>query len=540
MKFTYVPRLGVAAALLLSATACEKNLLDQVNPNLPTVESSWQTSDDAVRASVACYAGLQGLGMYRRWLSFAYDIRDDIGFSQSPWGELRDFTRFVQNNYDFEVSNNLWRDHYRTIFRCNQVIDRVPTIQGMDAALQLRLVAEARFLRALSYFNLVSLYGNVPLALTYSTELSQATPQGTEATVWAQIISDLQAAQPDLPATYTGTDLGRATRGAATTLLGKAYMQNRRWADAQVQFAQVISAGTYRLTAAYTDNFRHTSENNSESIFEVQFSDINRGGNDAAGGPTATSSQGFQRPQFWGVPSTPGQVGSTGYNDGEVRPWLVNEFLREGTAAGQRDPRLAATVFYNRRDQTQFPAALPADADTLAYGVGFLSRYRSTSDDPTGTTARTQRARVYWRKYQSDYYRAFEDLDSPNNFRVMRYADVLLLQAEALNEQNQPSAAAPLINQVRQRAGLAPLPVGALTQAALRTQLMHERATELAGEGVRWFDLQRWGLLDNQAGIAQLRAHDDDFSNFTVGRARLLPLPQADVDLLRLTQNPGY
>jgi len=531
----------MAAALLLSATACEKNLLDQVNPNLPTVESSWQTSDDAVRASVACYAGLQGLGMYRRWLSFTLDLRDDIGFSQSPWGELRDFTRFVQNNYDFEVSNNLWRDHYRTIFRCNQVIDRVPGISGMDATLQRRIVAEARFLRALSYFNLVSLYGSVPLALTYSTELSQATPQGTETQVWDQIISDLQAAQPDLPATYAGADLGRATKGAATTLLGKVYMQNRRWADAQAQFAQVISAGTYQLTAAYTDNFRHTSENNSESIFEVQFSDINRGGNDASGGPTATTSQGFQRPQFWGVPATPGQIGSTGYNDGEVRPWIVNEFLREPTTAGQRDPRLAATVFYNRRDQAQFPTALPADADTLAFGVGFLSRYHSIPvDDPTGAAARTQRARVYWRKYQSDYYRTFEDFDSPNNFRVMRYADVLLLQAEALNEQNQPAAAAPLINQVRQRAGLAPLAAGTLTQAALRTQLMHERATELAGEGVRWFDLQRWGLLDNQAGVSQLAAHDADFTTFRPGISRRLPLPQADVDLLRLTQNPGY
>lgn len=539
MKVSILTRLGLAGALLLSATACEKNLLDQVNPNLPTVEVYWQSSDDAVRASIGCYAGLQGLGMYRRWLNFAFDIRDDIGFSQSPWGELRDFTRFVQNNYDFEVSNNLWRDHYRTIFRCNQVIDRVPTIQGMDATLQRRIVAEARFLRALSYFNLASLYGNVPLAIAYTTELNQTTPQGTEAQVWAQIISDLQAAQPDLPATYTGADLGRATKGAATTLLGKAYMQNRRWAEAQAQFAQVIGSGTYQLTPAYTDNFRHTSENNSESIFEVQFSDINRGGNDAAGGPTATSSQGFQRPQFWGVPSTPGQVGSTGYNDGEVRPWIVNEFLREATSTGQRDPRLAATVFYNRRDQTQFPSALPADADTLAYGVGFLSRYHSTTDDPTGAAARTQRARVYWRKYQSDYYRTFEDFDSPNNFRVMRYADVLLLQAEALNEQNQTTAAVPLINQVRQRAGLTPL-AGAFTQATLRTQLMHERATELAGEGVRWFDLQRWGLLNDQTGISQLRAHDDDFSNFVAGKTRLLPLPQADVDLLRLQQNPGY
>jgi hypothetical protein len=528
MKASFITRLGLAGTLLLSAAGCEKNLLDQVNPNLPTVESSWKTSDDAVRASTACYAGLQGLGMYRRWLNFALDLRDDIGFSQSPWGELADFTRFVQQNYDFEVSNNIWRDHYRTIFRCNQVLDRVPTITNMDATLQKRVLAEAKFLRALSYFNLVSLYGNVPLALTYTTELNQSIPQGTEATVWAQVIKDLQEAAPDLPAAYSASDVGRATKGAAQALLGKAYMQNKRWADAQAQFALVIGAGTYGLTSNYTDNFRHTSENNSESIFEVQFSDAKKGGNDSGGGPDATSSQGGQRSQFWGVPGY-------GFNDGEVRPWLVREFLKEATTGGQRDPRLAATVFYNRFNQKNFPSALPVDNDRGVYGSGnYETRYAGDS---------TVLGRVFWRKYQTDYYRTFEDFDSPINQRVIRYADVLLLQAEALNEQGQTALAVPLINQVRQRTsvGLPALSAGSFTQASLRTQLMHERATELAGEGVRWFDLQRWGLLDTQAGVDQLKTtRDPQFNTFVVGKSRLLPLPQADVDLLRLQQNPGY
>ena len=537
MKSFNFKLLGLAGTLLAGATGCEHKLLDQVNPNLPTTASFWKNSDDAVKGSTACYAGLQGLGMYRRWLNFAFDLRDDTGFSQSPWGELADFTHFIQTNYNFEVSSNIWRDHYRTIYRCNQVVDNVPTIPGMDATLQKRVVAEAKFLRALSYFNLVSLYGNVPLPLASTIDLNTPPPQASEAQVWAQVIKDLQEAQPDLPASYTGADLGRATKGAATTLLGKAYMQNKRWADASAQFAQVIGAGTYRLTNAYTDNFRHTSENNSESIFEVQFSDVNKGGNDAAGGPEASSSQGGQRSQFWGIPGTPAtqtlpSYSGAGFGDGEVRPWVVREFLREPTATGARDPRLAATVFYNRRDRAQFPTALPSDADTLVYGVGFLTRY---------TRDARNRARVYWRKYQTDYYRTSEDFDSPINQRVMRYADVLLLQAEALNEQNQTTAAVALINQVRQRPSVNLLPLGAgFTQAALRTQLMHERAAELTGEGVRWFDLQRWGLLDTQAGLDQLKARDPDFNGFMVGKSRLLPLVQTDVDLGKLTQNPGY
>ncbi|TGE28550.1 RagB/SusD family nutrient uptake outer membrane protein [Hymenobacter metallicola] len=526
MKSTFLTRLGLAGALLLSLAACEKNLLEQVNPNLPTTESSWKTSDDAVRASTACYAGLQGLGMYRRWLNFAFDLRDDTGFSQSPWGELADFTKFVQTNYNFEVSQHIWRDHYRTIYRCNQVIAYVPAIQGMEAGLQRRVVAEARFLRALSYFNLVSLYGNVPLALAPPSDLNQVYPQGNEAQVWDQIISDLQAAQPDLPETYTGNNVGRATKGAATTLLGKAYMQNKRWAEAQAQFAQVIS-GPYDLMPAYTDNFRHTTENNKESIFEVQFSDVNKGGNDAGGGPDATSSQGGQRSKFWGVPAP---FGALGFNDGEVRPWVVREMLLEPTATGQRDPRLAATVFYNRRDLTQFPTTRIADADTLVYGVGFLTRYGRDARD---------RARIYWRKYQTDYYRSEEDFDSPVNHRVMRFADVLLLQAEALNEQGNTLAAIPLVNRVRRRAGLTDLPA-TLSKEALRTQLMHERVTELTGEGQRWFDLQRWDMLTDPAKVNQLKANDPDFNNFIIGKSRLLPLVQTDVDLGRLQQNPMW
>ncbi|MCC3151959.1 RagB/SusD family nutrient uptake outer membrane protein [Hymenobacter sp. BT770] len=518
MKFSKYIRLVLAGSVLLTAAACQKDPLDQVNPNVPTTASFWKTSDDAVKGVNAAYSGLQQLGTYRRWLNFAFDTRSDDSFSQSPWGELLDWNRFVQVNYDFEVSQNIWRDHYRAIFRTNQVLDNVPGIAGMDATLQKRVLAEARFLRALYYYNLVALYGNVPLVLKAGATLETNAAQATEAQVWDQIIADLKAAQPDLPASYTGTDLGRATRGAATTLLGKAYMQNRRWADAQAEFAKVIGT-TYSLTPNYTDNFRHTTENNSESIFEVQFNDDKLGGND---GDDATSSEGGQRSQFWGAPNAGGFV------DAEVRPWVVNEFLKEGTVSGQRDPRLAATVFYNRR---LFATTLPLDADTLVYGRGFLARYAGNARD---------RSRTYWRKYQTDYYRNFENFDSPINQRVMRYADVLLLQAEALNETGNTAGAVPLINQVRQRAGLAPLVAANFTQATLRTQLMHERVTELTGEEQRWFDLKRWGLLESQAGIDQLKARDDHFSTFQLNKSRLLPLPRTDVDLLRLTQNPGY
>jgi hypothetical protein len=523
MKFANVKMLGLAGGLLLGATSCQKDILDQVNPNLATTASFWANGTDATKGTLAAYSGLQQVGTYRRWLNFALDIRDDEGFSQSPWNELRDFNRFIIGNYDFEVNLTIYRDHYRGIWRCNQVIDYVPGITGMDATQQKQNVAEAKFIRALLYFNMVSLYGKVPLVTKATTDVSTLAPQATsEAQVWDLVYSDLLAAIPDLPTSYSGNDVGRATQYAAITLLGKAYMQNKRWADASAQFAKVI--GKFQLTNAYVDNFRHTSENNSESIFEVQYTDAKRGGNDQ---DDATSSEGGQRSQFFGVPGF-------GFNDGEVRPWVVNEFLKEGTTSGQRDPRLAATVFYNRFDQAQFPSTLPVDNDRGVYNSGnFETRYANDARNL---------ARVYWRKYQTDYYRTFEDFDSPINQRIMRYADVLLMQAEALNEQGQTAAAVPFINQVRQRAstGLAPLSASAFTQASLRTQIMHERVTELTGEGTRWFDLRRWGYFDTQDGINTLAARDAEYASFKLNKSYLLPIPQTDIDLAKLTQNPGW
>jgi len=194
--------LTAASAVVLLATGCEKNLLEQNNPNLATTATFWKSSDDAVRASNACYAGLQAVGTYRRWFSFLYDGRDDTGWSQSPYTPLQEVTKFVQTDYNFEVSYSAYRDSYRTIDRCNQVLANVPGIE-MEAVLRTRIISEAYFLRALSYFNLVSLFGNVPLS-TQPGSLEYRPAQGTEAQVWALVISDLQAAigtdsTPNLP-----------------------------------------------------------------------------------------------------------------------------------------------------------------------------------------------------------------------------------------------------------------------------------------------------------------------------------------------------
>src|SRR3712207_5080898 len=171
--------------------------LDVTNPQQSS-ESFWKTSDDAERGLTAVYNALELLGVFGRWQAFANDIRSDIGTAQvSPWGDLANFNRFQLSNYDFEVNRELWTHNYELISRANLVVANVPGID-MNTALRDRLVGEAKFLRALAYFNLVTLFENVPLVVTPPTPTDRPATV-TAAETWAQIEKDLSEAAAALP-----------------------------------------------------------------------------------------------------------------------------------------------------------------------------------------------------------------------------------------------------------------------------------------------------------------------------------------------------
>ncbi|RZK32382.1 MAG: hypothetical protein EOO63_01545 [Hymenobacter sp.] len=170
------------AGTLAVATSCKKDLLDQSNPNTIPVTQYWSSADDANRGVIACYSGIQQYGVYDHCWQFMA-ARSDEFYSQSPYVELAVFTRFIQANNNFFISAYAWNDYYRTIYRTNQALNHIPTIT-MDATLKAQYVAEARFVRALMYFDLDSFFGNVPLILTESTVTTrahQATPAEIEA-----------------------------------------------------------------------------------------------------------------------------------------------------------------------------------------------------------------------------------------------------------------------------------------------------------------------------------------------------------------------
>jgi starch-binding outer membrane protein, SusD/RagB family len=500
--------------LLFISTACDDNL-DIVNPNQPTVEIYWQTADHAVKGVNAVYSTLHRGGI-SRWMPFYYIVRSDEGKSTSPATEIvNNMDIFLITDYNFWGANDIWRDNYVGIFRANQVITFVPDIQ-MEEDLKARVVGEAKFLRGMFYYHLVTLWGNVPLMLTPSTP-SDKPVSATIPEVWAQIEADLTDAVNSLPVSYANPDdLGRATKGAAQALLAKALMQQQKYDQALVPLEWLVEgegSTVYDLMPNYRDNFLVNTENNQESVFEWQFQ-LNPGENhdDDTDDRQDALNYGTSIAQFFG-PS------GIGWSDGEANRWMIDEFLEETTVGGERDPRLEASLLFDFTDED-------GPAETMIYGQTFEQRYGAGNQ------------RVWFRKFQNDHWKDFEGYNSPNNWRYIRYADVLLMYAEALNATGNTADAYQYVDRVRERAGLAPLSdvMPGLDEAAFLEQLKHERLVELSGEGQRWNDLARWGDLG-----PELADRDPGFNNFVVGKHELIPIPQLDIDFNpSLSQNPNW
>ncbi|QEC56102.1 RagB/SusD family nutrient uptake outer membrane protein [Flavisolibacter ginsenosidimutans] len=526
MKKTYFIIITVA----LWAMSCKKSELNIANPNQPTTQQFWQTANDAQLGVNAIYSTYHRAGL-SRWMHFLTIIRADEGFSTSPAPWIRNYyDLFNYENYNDGLITSLWYDCYTGINRCNQVLDNVPAI-NMDNTQKQQLLGEAKFMRGLFYYTLALHYGNVPVILHVpkpSEYYPSTTPQDG---VYAQAAQDFTDATTALPATYDASNKGRATKGAAYAMLGKVYMQQRKWQqakDALQWLAEGPGASNYNLVANYRDNFIETTENNSESVFEFQnaANPIDAFDNDAGDGdPNHTPDKlnyGTSIPPFF----APRPIGFT---DGQAFRWVVWEFLKESQTNGQRDPRVAATFLYDSTD-------VRGPNFTLVYGQTWTSRaYSNDLNDPIAVaTNRT----VYWRKFLDDATMNGEVFHSGNNYRYLRYADVLLLYAEALNALGQTTQAYTFVDKVRVRAGLKTLTAAmpGLSQQAFLTQLKHERITELSGEGHRWEDLIRWGDLS-----ASLSSKDPAFVNFKTGKNEVLPIPQFDLDNNpNLKQNPGY
>jgi len=477
MKRIFLLTLGFS----LSLTACKDSFVELAPIAQASTATFYKTESDLLNALNGAYGALQFSGQYGQFYVVGDIPSDDttpvLSGSVTDQDEFDKF--YLRTTNPFLATR--WADGYRGIYRTNVVIDRSPGIT-MDEGLKARVVGEAKFLRALMYFNLVRVFGDVPLVLKEIVDPQEGYTFGrSPATeVYAQIQKDLTEAEAVLPVTNTAANVGRATKGAAQALLGKVLLTQRKFGEAAAKLKQVIDAGTYELLPNYADVFRASNKNHKESIFDVQY----RKGNIGEGSPFANAFA----PENSGNAVVP--FGGGGNNQPTVD--LINSY-EPGDL---------------RRDVSLGTSYVNAAGRRIDYN--FVRKYLDT---PVAIN------------------------DAEDNWPVLRYADVLLMYAEALNETGQTTQALPLLNQVRRRAGLPEKT--AMSQADMRLALENERRWELAFEGHRWFDLVRTGralpVLQAKATAIGIRT---TLSNNNLVFA--IPQSQIDINKTKIVQNPGY
>lgn len=475
--------------LLLLSTACEKQLDLFPVTNL-TSATYYQSAADALAAVNACYAHLNS----------SYGVVDGLMFIDLVTTD--DAVPFLTGaadrpllwRYNITPSNsfvNQYSTAYAGINRSNTVMDRLPGI-AMDEALKKRYVAEAKFVRALHYFNLVRLYGDVPLVTQETTSLDGLNvSRAPIAEVYDLIEADLKEAETTLPKTYPASDAGRATQGAAKGLLAKVYLTRAGtskgspyWTLAAAKAKEVIDLGVYDLWANYADVFSLATKGGKESVFEIQY---------------LTDVRGHSFGTHYGVRAIALYPGP-GSGAARVSPSLFNAY----TAADKRR----------------------SVAFQTSYTLGGVTTNLSVTDpDPTKA--------VSFQKMWDRTARTSGGLSA----HVLRFADVLLMYAEALNEANNgPVAEAyAALNRVRSRAGLSL--VSGLEYGTFREAVWQERRLEFPFEWQRRFDLVRTGRL-----LDAVKAENSFSRNATIQAFHvLLPIPLSEMDANpSLKQNPGY
>jgi hypothetical protein len=485
----------------LSATGCKKEFLNQAPEASLTGANFWKTESDLKQGVVGAYRSLQDMGNFNYWL-FGEMRSDNTTFQYNAAQRGQENREFVDQFLVISTNTLLqgyWQQCYVGIARCNDVLGNEAKISMTDQVRN-QAIGEVKVLRAFHYFNLVRQFGGVPLKLQTVTSPSEAKSKGRATTdqVYAQIIADLSDAATKLPASYGSADKGRVTSGTANAFLGEVYLTQKKYTEALTVFRKVTG---YSLVSAYTSIFLPNNKNNSESIFEIQYL-----GSD----PNLSSNFMYQFAPF---------------NSGSV---VTN------------DP--STNLSFNSGWNT------PTTDLINSYEAGDLRKGASLSE---GFTIGGQYMNV---PYITKYNQGFIQPGQTNvNFPVIRYADVMLEIAECLNEQGFVAGgeAFSLLNAIRARAGLAAKTAGNVnpalnvaSQAAFRDAVMQERKVELAFENHRWYDLIRTGnaiTIMNAHGAREIAKNPSQYpagSYAVTANKLLLPIPQREVTLDQLTQNP--
>lgn len=485
MKFNHHTIYKTALVVLL-LSSCGKGFIDLKPISSVTTDNFYQTAEDFTNAVNGAYNALRTGGTYGTDSYIFGEVRSDNSTPVAS-GSVTDqdeFDRFYIRTTNPFI-NNRWSNSYTAIGRCNAILGRIDPIT-MDNALKARYIGEAKFLRALFYFNLVRTFGDVPLVLKEIINPDEGYEYGRnpKADVYAQIEKDLTEAAEALPASYTGADVGRATQGAAKAMLGRVLLTQKKYAPAAAQLKAVIDLHQYELVPVYADFFKVNNKNNKEAIFDVQYKSGGIGQVNPWPNSFAPQNSGNAVIQFGG-----------GGNNVPTDD-LVNDY----EAGDQRKAATIATSYVNASG-----AAIPGN---------FVKKYY---DVPTVIN------------------------DNGNNIPIIRYADVILMYAECLNEAGYVAGgeAFTYLNQVRSRAGLNALTATEVpSQGAFRLAMEHERRVEFAFENLRWYDLVR---TDRAMTVINGKAAEINPVNPVTPQNQVFPIPQSQIDInsSKITQNEG-
>lgn len=469
---------ALASVLMMS---CSKDFIELRPISTVSVDALYKKDKDFQDAVIGCYSTLQN--QYQGF--WHYDLPSDDVKHQWPTEDIR----LRLDNFTYQDNEGLflnsWVNYYNIIFRANTVLSKIEEKGVSNIENKERHIAEAKFLRAFAYFDLVRIFGDVPMVTTVITD-DEALKTGREkiARIYDEvIIKDLLDAENKLAVKYSGADVGRATKGAAKALLGRVYLTRKDFVNAEAKLKEVTTMG-YALLKNYSDLYVYSkNEHHSEYIFDIEYEEgIGEGSN-------FTNSFSPSEPAILKFYNVNGGAGNSGTpSDGLFLIFDPGDLRKE------------ITVARGFTDQTG--KFIP-----LSGKVGATS---------------------FTKKYMTPV--AIGN-DSPANWKVIRYADVLLMYAEALNENGKTNQAITILNQVRNRAGVNEY--SNLTPEATRDKIYLERRLELSLEGHRWFDLVRTGRAYSLMQPSGMKPY-----------MTIFPIPLTQIQVINnpaiFPQNPGY
>ena len=562
-------------------SGCES--LDYTPGDQMSGQTFWKTEDHARQAAIGLYAAMKTDWCFG--LEFTFDMCSDLADGTAPWSDISRGNSFASNSAGVQ---NHWQYLYELVHRSNTVIRNVA---GMPISQQTidRVTGEAKFLRAMAYFRMLNCWGGVPYydeTCDINEQFSNLNaPRSSADEIRGHIIADLTEAIEKLPVNWDAADLGRATKGAAYALRGKVYLFNRQWKEAIADFEEIVYNKSnnygYSLHPDYNELFRlYNGKHSPEMIFSIQSIDGN------------TAGYALNIVGYFGNKSTMRLIASNcivpsttlvdmyenldgspfnwddlfpGFNSGDsqLRRRYMSVAIDQGStkvtdllecdttkvmdAYRLRDPRLCLNVI------TPYSHYLGTDAGSSPMDKQFVLADPTKGGAPMEAMAFIRNSEgwnsYFWRKwiptgnldgYWGEYNR------TPYEFPLIRLGDVILMLAEAYNEAGATDKAIAEVNKIRARVGMPGLNNGTAWLAVggkedMAERIRRERAFELVGEGQRYWDLRRWGLLEQSVKNATDIFGDLMYTRSYQPRHELWPVPLVEMERnLNLTQNEGW